>query len=734
MPTNLLITEKKSTAEPFIRYLGLRDRSHAKGGTGYVQGERGGDTWIVTWCFGHTLEPLMPDEYDPRYKRWDMGDLPFIPKRWRMKPSCGVAGQQYRVIRDLIKGGGIDVIYHAGDSDREGELIVREILTQAKGEGIPAKRLWYSTLTQANIPKVLASARPLSDYDSTYKSAQLRQFLDYVYGINLSRAYTIHYHGTRNVGRVVSPTIGMVVRREEEIEGFKPEQYALVSALLRRDGKQFVARARYSDIPKAKEVAEAIKGKTGRITSVESKDARTRRRLYKLTDLQVDASRLFGYEPNDTLAIVQSLYEKGWMTYPRTNSDTITPDDEGWVSEALPKALGQVFSNGGGTADASELSVSRIVKVAKEGDYEASHPGLCPTMEGIAAYSTISRDARQDNVFRLVAGRMVASCLPERVEEKTKVGVDIEGEPFAAAGSVEKVPGYKPFEDWYMGQLPTKRKRRQARDAALPLLAVGDEYDVARTKVEEKETEPPKRFTTTTLTAAMENIANVMPEKAMKDILRSQEAGLGTQASRGTIIATIKKNRFVETKGGYLYPTQKARELIGSLPENIKSPEMTARMEIALDNVMTGKADPDKFVRRVVETISRQVDDVRKMEPVPDTARYADAKVLVKGGCPKCGGDVVVTKRSYACSSGCGFVIWQDIAKKHVTQKEAKSLCADGRSTEKLSGFKSKKGSEFSCWLYLDDDAKVAFDFDDQGRKAMNNYVTKDVRNRGKGK
>lgn len=732
MSTNLLITEKKSTAEPFIKYLGLRDRSHAKGGTGYVQGTHDGDTWIVTWCFGHTLEPLMPDEYDERYKRWNLDDLPFIPKKWRMKPSSGVSGKQYREIYHLLKDGHIDMLYHAGDSDREGELIVREILTQTKAEKIPAKRLWYSTLTQSNIPKILAAAKPLSDYDSTYKSAQLRQFLDYVYGINLSRAYTIHYHGTRNVGRVVSPTIGMVVRREEEIENFKPEQYALVSALLRRDGKQFVAKTRYSDIPKAKRIAEAIKGKIGRITSVESKDAKTRRKLYKLTDLQVEASRLFGYEPNNTLAIVQSLYERGWMTYPRTNSDTITPDDEGWVSEALPKALEQVFGSGDGTANPSDLDVSRVVKVAKEGDYEASHPGLCPTLEGIAAYRTISQDTKQDNVFRLVAGRMLAACLPERVEEKTKVGVDIESEPFAATGSVEKVPGYKPFEDWYMAQLPTKRKRKQAKDATLPVLAVGDEYDVARTKVEEKETEPPKRFTTATLTAAMENIANVMPEKAMKDILKSQEAGLGTQASRGTIIATIKKNKFVETKGGYLYPTQKARELIGSLPENIKSPEMTARMEIALDNVMTGKADPDKFVRRVVETITRQVDDVKGMKPVPDTARYADAKVLVKGGCPKCGGNVVITKKSYTCANGCGFVIWQDIAKKHITQKEAKSLCEDGRSTEKLSGFKSKKGNEFACWLYLDDDAKVAFDFDDQGRNAANNYVTKDVRHRGK--
>lgn len=728
---NLLISEKYKTAVPFARYLGLTDTSHVSsehgGKTGYITGTHDGETWVVTWCLGHLVNTCMPDEYDPKYKHWQLDDLPIIPSKWKYCPSySGSARKQFGVIKKLFASGEVTTFYNAGDADREGCLIMDELLREFHAKDIPSKRLWYSALTDSAMPKIWENMKPASDYDNLGIAADMRQKLDWLYGINLTRAFTAYSHVTQNVGRVVSPTINLVVSRQNEIDTFVPKEYAIVKATLDKGQDSFVAKARYDDLDVAAGVKKRIVGKDANITNVESKDASTSRLLYDMTGLQADASKLFGYEPSDTMSIVQSLYESGWMTYPRTNSNTITPDDEAMTAPLPGLALTEMFGDTD-TADVDALDVKRIVSSPQNGDIEDSHPGLCPTREGIYAYQgRIRSNDKQRNIFVLVTCRLISSCLPPHVSQKTKVEVNIDGEQFSASGSIERNPGFVTFEDYVLSHLSSKRKPSKRSDVVLPALTVGDIYEVSDASTETKKTEPPKPYTTATLLETMKTITKVLPEKDFKDIMKAQKAGLGTQSSRDAVIATIKKNGFVETRRGYLYPTDKAKRLMSLLPESIKSPALTAKMEMALSGIADGTVDPDKMMSRIVSTVTRQIDDVKKLPPLPDTARYADAKVIVQGGCPKCGGNIVDSNKVYACANGCGFVVFKRIAKKPISQKECRSLCENGVTTEKLQGLTSKKGKKFDCWIYVDDGYVTKFDFSDDGDIAHHNKVARD--------
>lgn len=728
MATNLLISEKRNTALPFAKYLGITDKSHVKfmkdGNVGYLEGTHDGDTWIVTWCAGHLVQTCMMDEYDEKYKRWNLNDLPFFPNPWKYKPSSEKtsAKAQFNVIKDLLTKRKIDMIYHAADSDREGELIVRELLRECHAENIPAKRVWYSTITDSAIAKAMKDAKPLRDYDNLGAAAQLRQDMDWIYGINLTRAYTDYYHTTMNVGRVVSATIRLIVDRDREIENFVPEKYGVVTAHLVQNEKEFDAKAKYSNLNKANEIKVKIKGQNGTIKSVESKDVHTNRLLYDMTQLQADANKLFGYEPKDTMAICQSLYEAGYMTYPRTDSNTITPDDRDETEPLLAAATAEIFANPK-QYSVSDFDIDRIVKAVDKDNAEESHPGLCPTKNGIDSYQTkIKSNDKQRNIFLLITQRLICSCLPDNVAEKTKVLVDIIGEEFSANGSIERIPGFLSFEKYVLTAIG-KKKRKSSSDTVLPQIEVGEIYNVTKSSMQSKETKPPKQYTTATLLEVMRDITRVLDDKELKGIMKSQKAGLGTKSSRDTIIDTIKRRGYVDMKGGYMIPTDKAKRLIDTLPEWIKSPSLTAKMEQSLDMVAKGKLDADKVENRVKQMVDEDITRLKGLPTIPNTARFADAKVIVKNGCPICGGDIGDTKKSFVCKDGCGFVIWKTIAKKRITQTEAKSLCKTGKSTSKLDGFVSKKGKNFSCWLYIKSDGNIGFDFSDDGREASHDNI-----------
>lgn len=736
----LIITEKHSTAKPFIKVLGLRDTSNVTGesggATGYVKGNHDGNEWFVTWCFGHLVETCMPDEYDEKYKRWDLDDLPVIPEKWKYKPVGRTAPKkQLSTIKKLVKDEGFDYIYHAADSDREGELLGREVLRECGVLGTTRRtkkspqlmRIWYGSVTEDAIRKALEQATPLSEYDGLGDAGDARQKIDWLYGINLTRAYTSYCHETRNVGRVVSPTINLVVSKQAEIDSFVPQDYAVVSATMEKNGDTFVATARFDDVKLGKAVTQSIKGHNGTIADIQTRRQSKSVLLYDLTELQSTCSRLYKLEPSETMTVMQRLYEQGYVTYPRTSSNTITPNDVDDVTPLIPQVIKSML--GGNAKTASKTDVSRIVSLPDSEDKEASHTGLCPTQDGIAAFvnGTLSNTKHDRDILLLIASRMAEACMPPCVIDTTSVTVDIDGNSFGANGHIVIDEGYRVIHQMLGKTLGVTVKAPQGK--ILPKISTGEKWLVADSAYDIRKTEPPKQYTTASLLDTMKNITRLLPEKSMRDTMRAQDAGLGTSASRDQVIATIKKNGFVtQDSKGYLHPTEKSIELMKMLPDAIKTPVMTANLEASLTEVASGREKEDNLLANVIDIVRKDVDVVKSLPRKATT--YAkissDAKVIVKDGCPVCGSDIVETKKGYTCKS-CGFVIWKEIAKKKIPQRECKSLCGNGLSTAKLDGFTSKKGTKFSCWLYLDEGAKTKFDFSDDGEKARDNYVTRNL-------
>ena len=742
----LIITEKYKTAQPFAKLLGAtvrRTSSSSKGTVGYMETPDGyktpadielPDGWdrddkvIVTWCAGHLCEMDYPDAYDERYKRWRLDDLPIIPDKFRYHSMRREpAKSQFAEIKKLLSRPDVGVVCSASDADREGELILTLVYRVAKADPRKTyKRLWYTNTTDAALRRAVAEARPLVDYKPLANAADCRQKLDWIYGMNLSRAYTCYSHSTANVGRVVSPTIQLIVSRDDEINAFVPQDYATVSVPLKRDAETFTAEARFDDIAYAEKLAKTLRGRNGEIRDVQRTTETESRKLYNTTQLQADASKRFGYEPDKTMSIMQALYDAGWLSYPRTKSQSIN-EDQIAETEPLPKMAWETVFRSPAQCSPSDFDVSRIVDKKGRGAEDASHTGLTPTDQGIAAYHTkIKGDAEMRNIFLLVASRLICAVLPPRVVDKTKVLVDISGDEFTATGSVEVSPGFLPMEKYVNSAIKQKAQRRGREPQRIPdTVAIGQLWECGAGKFAKKQTKPPKPYTTAALLTTMENVGQLITDKKLKAAVK--DAGLGTAASRDTVINTIKRNGFVEVRGGYLYPTDKARVLMRILPDEIKSPVMTARMELALDEIARGDGDPAKFMSAVEKRVGEQVDAVKKMEPIPDTARYANNKTFAPHACPKCGADVVETDKSIVCRNNCGFILWRTVAKKRIAKSELKVLVENGKTTKKLDGFKSKKGSEFSCWLYLDDGCTVKFDFSDDGRDAENNYITKNL-------
>lgn len=716
----LIIAEKYKVAQAFAQFLGASERhtTNNRGTVGYVQSPDG--EWCITWAAGHVIVMDYPDSYDQKYRSWRLEDLPIIPTKWKYSPSTQEpAKSQWKVLKELINRDDVTDIYHAADADREGELIGREILREA---GAPKEkkywRLWYTNVTTAGLKRALADAKPLIEYRDLGAAADCRQKLDWLFGLNMTRAFTVYAHSTHNVGRVVSPTINLLVERQKEIDAFVPENFATITVPVKTDktGEQFKAEGKFEDIPKAEELAKQLKGQTATVKNVEKKTEREYRRLYNTTQLQSDASKRFGYEPDATMSIMQELYDNGYISYPRTKSNSINEDQIDETKDLPNLAWQHVFSSPA-QCSPDDFDINQIVEKKKKGAEEASHTGLTPTDVGIKAYqSKIKGNERQRNIFLLITCRLICSVLPPRIVDKTKVDLEIANEPFKATGSVEMSPGFSAFEKYVNNALASKKKARKKVDQELPQLVVGDTGTCLTAKCAKKQTKPPKQYTTADLLTTMENISRIVDDKKMKEMLK--DAGLGTAASRDAVIATIKKNGFCEVKAGRLYPTEKAMKLMSLLPDDVKSPIMTGQMELQLDEIARGDGDANAFMQSVIDRVSKEVAAVSTLPAIPDTERYANNQVFVKKACPKCGEDVVETERSMVCRFNCGFIMWRSVAKKKISKQELKHMLEHGHSSQKLDGFKSKKGNEFSCWLYIDANNEVKFDFSDDGSEA----------------
>ena len=680
-----------------------------------------GDDYVVTYAVGHLLELNPPEDYDERFKKWRMDDLPIIPDDFRVRPRDAKSKKQLSVIHKLLKREDVDHVINACDAGREGELIFTHVY-ETSGVDKPVDRLWISSMTKQAIREGFEKLRPDAQLEPLREAARSRSEADWLVGMNATRAATIRGRawvgGVVSIGRVQTPTLAMIVKREREIQAFVPEPYWLVHATFdpRYEGLWFEGEEnRLKDGKRADEVVEKVKGKKGRVESVERKEQSERAPLlYDLTSLQRDANRRFGFSARRTLSAAQSLYEdKKAITYPRTNSRFLSGD---LVPQLKPTAATLVpipdYTNGARFVLAlDQLPLGRVVNDAKVDDHHA----IIPTDIGHDV-SAFSPDERR--VFDLIARRFLAVFHPPARYARTTIVTEVMEERFRTRGKVTLEAGWRGV---YGVEADDPQSRKQDEDAEgegeLPELTQGQEVMCAEAESEAKETKPPPRYTEATLLSAMETAGKLVDDEELREAMK--ERGLGTPATRAEIIETLIRREYVERVGKDLQPTPKGLQVVTMLEANaVTSPELTGDWEKQLRDIEHGSGDRGAFMNGIANFTKATVDEIANLDK--EKLRPERAEL---GLCPRCGaetGEIIrENAKAYGCTSwksreepGCGFVIWKRVAGRTLTPEVARQLLEEGRTREVLSGFRSRAGKPFRARLVMNrESGKVEFEF-----------------------
>lgn len=616
----LVIAEKPSVARDIARVLGCSKKEN---------GALEGNKYIVTWALGHLVTLKDPEDYDKKYKEWNMAVLPMMPEKLQIK-VIPQTGKQYHAVTTQLARKDVNEIVIATDAGREGELVARWILDKAHNQK-PCKRLWISSVTDKAIREGFANLKDAKEYDNLYRAAVSRAEADWLVGINATRALTCKYNAQLSCGRVQTPTLAMIAQREQEIREFVPKPYYTVTAAAGgvvytwKDEKS--GGTRISDLEKAKQIAEKAKRYPLVLQNVEKKKKQKEAPLlYDLTELQRDASARFGYSAKQTLNLMQSLYETHKvLTYPRTDSRYLTKDIVPTLKERLDavsigpyKALAQ-------QAKRSPLNGKlSFVNDAKVSDHHA----IIPT-EQYVQLSALSNEERR--IYDLVVRRFLAVLLPPCVYEETVIQASIEKECFTARGKRMVEKGWQEaYEDnRYDEEDETKE---EVREQNLPLLEAGMKIGQPKISLREGKTKPPARFTEGTLLSAMENPVRYMENRDSSLVKTIGEAGgLGTVATRADIIEKLFRSFLLEKKGNEIYLTSKARQLLKLVPADLKKPELTASWEMQLNDIAKGKKRRDVFMEEIRSYTVELIDEIKTEE---GTFRHDN---LTNKKCPNCG-------------------------------------------------------------------------------------------------
>ena len=686
----LVIAEKPSVAQSLAAVLGANQKKQ-----GYLEG--GG--WLVSWCVGHLVGLAPADAYDPKYSNWTYEDLPIVPTQWQFTVDPGKK-DQFQVLADLMNRADVDGLVCATDAGREGELIFRLVYQQA-GCKKPMERLWISSMEEEAIRAGFLALRPGADYDRLFEAALCRAKADWLVGITGTRLFSTLYHRTLSVGRVMTPTLALVVERENAIEGFKKEKFYVVEL----DCGFPAASDRLQERKAADKLQAACTGQTAAVRSVEKSTQPPK--LYDLTSLQRDGNRLMGYTAQQVLDYAQALYEKKLLTYPRTDSNYLTEDTAATVPGLVEVAVQSLpFSVEVGPPD-----VARVVDGSKVSDHHA----LLPTMQ-VRSDTLAALPAGERNVLTLVIVRLLCAVGEKQVYEDTAAALECGGVSFSARGRVVTVPGWKAIEQMFLSTLKQKTEKEEPEARALPPLAEGQTFSGCKAAVREGATSPPKHFTEDLLLSAMEHAS----AEEFAEIEGVERTGLGTPATRAGVLEKLVRGGFLERKGRQLLPTKKGHNLIVVLPDSIKSAKLTAQWEAALKDVEHGQQAAADFLTRIERMVADLVEGYRAVQA--DTALF-DLRESI-GKCPRCGKDVVESKLSFQCSDrSCGFTMWKNdrfFTNKHkeLTKSIAAALLKKGRV--KMSGlFSEKKGTTYDAVVVLDDTGKyVNYKLEFEPRKA----------------
>jgi DNA topoisomerase-3 len=715
MPKTLVIAEKPSVGRDLARVLPGPFAKHE----GYLEGPE----HVLTWAVGHLVQLAEPDEYDAKYRKWRMADLPIVPSKFKLVVRDERSKKQMSVVTQQLGREDVESVVNACDAGREGELIFAYLFEKARSKK-PVQRLWLSSMTKSAMERAFSELRPADEFAALEAAARSRSESDWIVGMNATRAATIRlrssFDGAVSLGRVQTPTLAIITRREEEIRAFRPEPYWLVGAVFAADGERIYegryhdgAKPRMASAAAADAVVAAVRGQAGEITKLETKERRERAPLlYDLTSLQREANSRFGFTARRTLAAAQRCYEEHKvLTYPRTSSRYLTSD---MIAELKPIAghvgvAGREYQAAAAYVQGLDmLPLARVVADDKVGDHHA----IIPT-NSTHALDKLSDDDRR--IYDLVARRFLAVFHPEAVFENTKVETTVVGHVFRTRGKVLLVPGWRGV----YGELAEGEGAAdddEGREQQLPKLVDGERVQTREVTAEEKETKPPRRYSDASLLGAMETAGRLVDDDEMREAMK--ESGIGTPATRASIIERLIDVGYVERDARALVATEKGLNVIRLLGDHpLTSPSLTGDWEARLGKIERGEEPRARFMADIKGFAESTVLDL--------DAKLKDVRIprANLGPCPVCGHDIVENRKGFSCWSredpGCGFVIWKAKAGKTLPMAVAKELIATGRTAKQVTGFKGRSGRSFRAKLALQqsEEGKWRVEFDEPWAK-----------------
>lgn len=684
----LVIAEKPSVAQSYAKNLSAYKRED-----GYLEGE----SCIVSWCLGHLAEYAQPEEYDPKYEKWQFDDLPILPEAWKLKVSKDKK-KQFEVIKTLMNRSDVEYLVNGCDAGREGELIFQRVYVLA-GCRKPVKRLWISSMEDAAIQKGFQTMKSEEEYKNLCMAAVCRAQADWLIGMNGTRAYTTRYFKRLVVGRVQTPTLAMLAERQERIEHFQKEAFYKVALT---DGKLTVVSENIANEEAAELLAALCNGSTAVVTQMKKERKKSfPPKLYDLTSLQREANRYFGYTAKRTLDMLQELYEEKLVTYPRTDSQFVTEDMKDSVEELVEK-MPVLLS----FVDYGQLGhgIKRVINNAKVSDHHAILPTKEVVEKGIA-----DLPADKKNLMMLICQQLVQATGEEYLYEQTDITVKCQEHDFKARGKIPVQMGFKEVEKAFK-QLCVKAEPVEEKEKETSIPAGYEEgmrlFPVKAEKTTHY-TSPPKPFNEDTLLAAMETAGNKEFDS------ETEKKGLGTPATRASIIEKLVSSGYAQRKGKQILPSTEGKELVKVMPEYLKSAVMTAEWENQLLMMEKGQITDAQFMGEITSLV-RKILEVCREIPEEERRRFQTAREVI-GKCPVCGCDVFEGKQNFYCSNRqCDFALWKEnrflgSMEKNLDKKMARELL-DKACTHVKGLYSKKKDMKFDADLLLTlEDGKPRF-------------------------
>ena len=703
MGKQLVIAEKPSVGKELARVLGCK-----QGREGYMTGGQ----YIVTWSFGHLVTLADPDAYGDQYKKWSLDTLPMLPEKMKLVVIKSTA-KQFKIVKELLRSDEVDEVVIATDAGREGELVARWIIEKAACKK-PLKRLWISSQTDQAIREGFAHLKPGQDYENLYQSAKSRAEADWLVGLNVTRALTCKHNAQLSAGRVQTPTLAMIVEREEEIKRFVPKEFETMSA--KAEGVNFswkdreTSNGRVFTIGKLEEIRQKISGKPLKITNIK-KQAKQQPTplLYDLTELQRDANKQYGYSAKKTLNLMQQLYETHKvLTYPRTDSRYLSQDIVSTLGQRL-KAISGAFPMAKELLKTPLKPGKRVVDDSKVSDHHA----IIPT-EQYLDLSALSSEEK--HIYILVVKRFLAALSTPFSYEQTTLEGDISGELFTARGKTVVDKGWKAAYDGM--DLEEEDDGEEDKSQSLPKLSVGDMLKVAKLEIKKGKTPPPSRYTEGTLLTAMEFAGKTVTDQAMREAINTT-GGLGTPATRADIIEKLFSVHYIELQGKEIFPTSKGIQLISIVPPELRSAELTGKWEQQLTAISKGQVKSKEFIAQMRQYSKDLVRDV-----IASDAVYRHDN-QTKNRCPDCGEFLLEVNgkhgKQYVCKNReCGY--------RQTISRPSNARCPQCHKKLEVRGSDGRKMYACKCGFregFESFNKKLAENSSKLSKREVSNYLNK---------